>query len=153
LAPPVITDCGYNTMQMQLGDLELYASFSMWGMDVEVIMYVTFTAGIKIGVETVDGQVALQMGVTKVNEVLLEVATVSENLVGSEDTLKILVINQVLPVFLDQLTGDSLASFPLPEMDMTGLIPGMPGEAKLEMTPKSTYREKAYTVITGSVHE
>ena len=153
LLPPVITDCNSQMMEMQMGDLQIQAEMVMWGMPVQVTMYATFTASILIKVASVDGQTVLDMGVTEIKQVKLEVATVSENLVGSEDTLRMLIKQQVLPVFLEQITGDSLASFPLPEMDMTGMIPGMPGEAKLTMTPMSSYREKAYTVITGSVHE
>jgi hypothetical protein len=153
LLPPVLSHCGKNSMEIQMGDLQLQASMVMFGMDVEVTMYSSFTAGIVVGVGSKDGETVLEMAVTDIGKVLLEVATVSENLIGSEDSLRALVISQVLPVFLEQLTGDSLASFPLPEMDMTGLIPGVPGDAKLSMTPKSTYREKGYTVITGSVHE
>ncbi len=153
LLPPVLSQCGGNVMQLQMGDLQLEASMVMFGMQVDVTMYASFTAGITIGVSNQDGQTVLDMAVTDIDTVLLEVATVSENLIGSEDSLRALVISQVLPVFLEQITGDSLASFPLPEMDMTGMIPGLPGEAKLSMSAKSTYREKAYTVITGSVHE
>jgi len=153
LLPPVITDCSSNQLHLQMGDLEIDASMVMWGMPVDVTMYATFTASITIEVETVNGQNLLQMGVTKINTVKLEVATVSENLVGSEDTLRLLIKQQVLPVFLEQITESALASFPLPEMDMSGMIPGAPPEVKLEMTPMSQYREKGYTVITGSVHE
>lgn len=153
LLPPVITDCPGGEMQLQIGDMEINASFVMFGMPVDVTMYATFTARISIKVEQKNGQNALSMGVTKIEDVKLEVATVSENLVGSEDSLRMLIKEHVLPMFLEQITGDALASIPLPEMDMSGMIPGAPAEAKLKMTPMSQYRQGGYTVITGTVHE
>jgi hypothetical protein len=153
LLPPVITECGYNQLHIEMGDMRLEAEFVMFGTPAKVTMFTTFTAAISIEVKQVNGKNELAMGVTKIDQVALEIATVSENLVGAEDSLKLLIKQNVLPVFLNQITGSALASFPLPEMDMSGMIPGAPPEAKLKMTPKSQYREKGYTVITGSVHE
>ncbi|MBM4354756.1 MAG: hypothetical protein FJ109_13375 [Deltaproteobacteria bacterium] len=154
LLPPIITDCTDNkSLALQMGDLELKAAFVMFGMPVDVTMYASFEAGLEVGVVDNQGVTELSMAVTEVKSVELEVATVSENLVGSEDTLRMLVKKQVLPVFLEQITGDALASFPLPAMDMSGMIPGAPPEAKLSMTPMSEYRSEGYTVITGTVHE
>ncbi len=154
LLPPVITDCpSGDEVLMQMGDMEIAAAMSMWGMPVEVTMYVAFEAEIEIGV-TSDGPLTqLEMGVTDVKSVKLELATVSENLVGSEDGLRLLVKQHVLPVFLEQITGDSLASIPLPSIDVGAMVPDVPEGTTLDMTPKTTYRDKGYTTISGTVHE
>lgn len=154
LLPPVITSCpsGGKTL-IQLGDMELDASFVLWGMEVDVTMYVSFEAEIEIGVESNPPPPQMTMGVTKITTVKLELATVSENLVGSEDSLRLLIKQHVVPLILEQITGDALASIPLPEFDIGGMVEGVPAGTKLEMTPKMVYRDKGYTSISGSVHE
>ena len=154
LLPPVITSCPEgDKLLMQLGDMELAASFAMWGMEVDVIMYVTFEAEIEIGVDDNPPPPKLTMGVTKIKTVELELATVSENLVGSEDSLRLLIKQHVVPLILDQITGGAMASIPLPAFDIGGMVEGVPEGTSLEMTPKMMYRDKGYSTVSGSVHE
>jgi len=128
LRAPVVSDCEEAEFEMRLGDLELKASMNMFGMDTNVTLYASAAVGLEITVEQamVDGVSLSQivLGVTEIKWVKVELATVSANLVGSEDALRLLIRDQLMPLLLTQLTDGLMTAIPIPVIDLSSLAPG-----------------------------
>ena len=155
LRAPVISDCtpDYGLL-IQMGDLMLDVTMNMFGMDVQVVIYAAFEAEVEVDVVQGEaGQNELAMTLNDITYVQIELATVSENLVGSEDSLRLLLKQQILDKVLGMITENAMASIPIPTIELGSMIPGLPPGASLNMTPKNTYRDRGYTVISGTVHE
>ena len=155
LRAPVISDCtpDYGLL-IQMGDLMLDVTMNMFGMDVHVVIYAAFEAEVEVDVvQGEGGQNELAMTLNDITYVQIELATVSENLVGSEDSLRLLLKQQILDKVLGMITENAMASIPIPTIELGSMIPGLPPGASLNMKPKETYRDRGYTVISGTVHE
>lgn len=156
LRAPLVSDCESGSFEMRLGDLELEASMNMFGNDTHVVMYASAAVGLAVGTDLtfVDGIATsiLKLGVTEIKWVKLEVATVSENLVGSEDTLRLLVRDQLMPVLLQQLTNGLMASIPIPAIDLSGMVPGL-DSVLLRVLIEDAGHEFGYSVLGGRIDE
>lgn len=155
LRAPLLNDCSTegDLMVMQLGDLELDVSMVMFNMPVEVTIYATFEALMQVQANTGGGGgdgSSISLSVVDVRFVDIEIATVSENLVGSEDVLRVLIKQQLLDKLLDQILVAANASIPIPTIPLGDLVSAFPGDAQLRLIPASSEREKGYTVVSGS---
>jgi hypothetical protein len=155
LRAPVFSDCGPDgALLMQMGDLRLDASMVMFGMPVQVEIYATFEAELSIGVEQQpDGSYEVALAVEEMRYVQVEIATVSENLVGSEDVLRLLIKQQILDQVMGQLLEAASASFPVPTIPLGDLVEQFPGDVELRLRPLASWREKGFTVLSGTFQQ
>lgn len=154
LRAPVVSDCKDGHFEMRIGDLELKASMNMFGQDTDVTLYASAAVGLDVdavleseaGVSTSK----LVLGVTEIKWVKVELATVSENLVGSEDGLRLIIRDQLMPVLLEQVTNGLMASIPIPIIDLSTLVPGgAPILLRLEV--QEAGHEYGFSVLGGEI--
>jgi hypothetical protein len=125
LLPPLASDCGgAGDLRLHVGDLRVDASLDAFGQRLDLIVYVAFDAGIALAAN------AGQLGITvsSIENVAIEVNVVQPDLAGFEDTIGDLLAAQLIPA-LDGLLGGGqpLASFPLPEIDLSPQLGQPPG--------------------------
>ncbi len=137
---PVISDCGAGgAAKVHIGDLEIRASLNLLGQPMDVVMHVSLTT--QIVFEVKDGELGIAL--TDIDEVQSDVTVLQENLVGSEATVAGLVNDTLVPALLGSLTGESLASFPLPALDVGGVT--------IAISPKEVLRAPGQTLVTGGL--
>ena len=151
---PVVSDCNGGELEMRIGDLKLEANMNMFGSDTHVILYASAAVGLSFSVEyaNVGGQTVSQikLGVTEIKWVKVEVETVSANLVGSEDSLRLIIKDQLMPILLEQVTSGLMASIPIPVIDLSNLAPGAQ-PIILRMSIDSAGHEFGFTVVGGKI--
>ena len=81
----------------------------------------------------------------------LDLAEISGALAGAEDVLVALVEDQLVGGLLDNLAGDALGSFPIPDIDLSGMLPGLPPGTGISIDIQDLLRIVGYTVLTGDV--
>ncbi|MBT9558559.1 MAG: hypothetical protein IV100_21160 [Myxococcales bacterium] len=137
---PVISDCGSSgTAKVHIGDLEIRASLNLLGQPMDVVMHVSLTT--QIVFEVKDGEIGIAL--TEIDEVQSDVTVLQENLVGSEATVAGLVNETLVPALLGSLSGESLASFPLPALDVSGV--------SIAIAPNEVVRAPGQTLVTGGL--
>ena len=147
LLPPVLTDCNNKgLLRFQLGDGFVTAKLNMFGMDIEAEMFlsVEMDANIKaqgneLGI-TINGVTLFQVEIVKVNE----------DLAGSEADLEETIKALLLPE-IEKLTGDSLGSFPIPSIDLSGVVPGVPAGTSIQIGDLAVGKTKGFLVLEGDL--
>jgi hypothetical protein len=143
MLPPTLSDCVYGTDQptVHMGDMVFEMSMKLFGVAMDVTMYVTIESGFQLGIG--DGLMTFGLTDIKLLEVQTEIA--QEELVASEPVLTSLVIDTMMPAFLDSFAGDQ-AGFPIPELDFGA-------GASFGIDASTISRLPGYTLITGGVQQ
>jgi hypothetical protein len=131
--PPLASDCGAaGDLRLYVGDLEITATMDLFGQPLSLLVYVSFEAPISLAAAA--GQV--QITVSAVENVALEVTVLEEDLIGSEGVIRDLLETQLVPA-LGALLGDGepLGSFPLPEIDLSESVGLPPGTVQFAIDP------------------
>ena len=151
LLPPIASDCGAGgDLRLYVGDLLVNATLELFGQPMTLEVYVSFEAPIQLG--AVGSELAIT--VDAIENVELEVNVIEEGLIGSESVIKDLLRTELVPA-LGGLLGDGepLASFPLPEIDLSadlGLPPGTVGISIQPLaTPPADERQDGNTIVYG----
>jgi hypothetical protein len=71
--------------------------------------------------------------------------------VGAEDTLGSLIRTVLIPQVLNSLTGKALGTFPIPSLDLSQMIAGLPPDAKIAIEIREILRKGAYNILSGNV--
>jgi len=72
------------------------------------------------------------------------------SLVGFKDVIASLIEAQLVPTFLDALSGGAIGGFPLPAIDLS-IVDGVPPGTMLELDLNEVDRTDGYTVLKGEV--
>lgn len=155
--PPIITSCNlgedlFEMLQFQIGDLYVELTMKMLSEPVTVGMFVSMAAEAEI--ELVDGPNGseLTMGIGEIDPMVAQITYISDNLAGAEGFMSMIIQGLVLPTLLDSLANNSLASIPLPEINLSELAPGyLPGGIVWKFVVDSFFRELGYTVMKAHV--
>ncbi len=142
---PIASDCGADSLIAHIGDLRIDASMSLLGTPLEVILYLSL--GAAFDVSAADGEIAF--AITDIERVEMQVEVTDEAFISVESTFEGLILDNLVPALLDSLGGDSLGSFALPEIDISGLIDGATGA--VEIVPSQVRRNEGNTVVGGSL--
>lgn len=70
---------------------------------------------------------------------------------SSGDTMTKLIREMLMPMIVAQLSGRTLASFPIPEIDLHAISDQMPVGSKIAIDLKSIIRQTGNTVVSGDV--
>ena len=147
LLPPIVGSCNpFNELLLQIGDVEVSASMKLFGSPVSlkvyasVEAYLTLTAGADgIGLQLEDFK-RLETDV-----VVLQAGFDAEALVAP------LIGDELLPVLFESLTSLGLDGFPLPEIDLGGLVPGVGPGVSIAIQPNQVTRNLGWTVVSGGI--
>ena len=148
--PPVLDDCTAKGMvEIQLGDLLITPSFKMMGAPVTIAMFVSAALDAVI---TGDGsEIALQ--INGITEIGTQIVSIEGSLGAFEGMFDIeqLIEGVLVPMIVEQVANLSLGSFPIPEIDLSSLLPGIPPGTTLSLGNLVIEMNKGYLVFGGEL--
>ena len=147
LLPPVITDCNAKgTLKLQLGDAFVSASMDFAGVPV------TFDGWLHLEVDAgiVGAGNTLGIVINGVTLFELEITSTTGPFEGLEGNLEALVESLLVDQLLPKLLGDSLSAIPIPEFDLSNLVPGGPA-ATLSLDGLSVTKKAGFIQLEGSL--
>jgi hypothetical protein len=154
LLPPLVTDCKPDAKpEMQIGDLGVDVAMKLGGVPVTVKAYAAVAAKVGVTVVQTPGGPEIALLLQKPHVVKTDVDIVLVQGVGATEATAAF-LELLLPVVAGQLTqalGGTLASFPLPELDLSLMAASIPKGTKLALDVQSAISVPAYVVAAGKV--
>ncbi len=148
--PPILDDCTAKGMiELQLGDLLLIPSFKVMGAPVTISLYVS--AALDAVIFGDGNEIGLQInGVTDIGT---QIVSIDGNLgaLGGMFDIEQLVEGVLVPMIVEQVSNLSLGSFPIPEIDLSGIVPGIPPGTSLSLGNLVIEMSKGYLVFGGEL--
>lgn len=145
---PTMQDCNAGgKLTAHVGDFRVDASLKLFGQQMDVIMYATFTAGVDVIAK--DGKLGISLN--KIETAELQVDVQQDNLVSSEGVLEKLVKDNLLTGLINQLGGNALGAFPIPAIDLSAAAKLPPGTAVLAINPTGVTRKDGNSVVGGTL--
>jgi len=146
--PPILDDCTAKGMvEVQIGDLLIDLSFKMMGMPVKINMFVS--AALDAVLTGQGNEIGIQInGITDIGTQLVSVEG-DLGLLGFD--IEQLVEGVLVPMIVEQVSNLSLGSFPIPEIDLSSLLPGLPPGTKLSLGNLEIKMSKGYLVFGGEL--
>lgn len=147
--PPIVTDCLDQRLYLQLGELAVDASLTLGTMPIDLGMIIAFETTADVSLDDT-GAFGLALGDIDPDEVLIDIVSVDSELFDEddEDVLITLLRDQLLTKLLQNLTGQSLAGFPLPSIDLGALDPSLAGQA-ITMGELTLARDRGFLRLEG----
>jgi hypothetical protein len=152
MLPPILSTCNdQNALRLQIGDLGVVVDMKLFGTPVQMQMFASLEAAARLeAVDTPTGK-QISIAVDSPSFIDIEIASLSGGLVGAEDTLGNLIRTTLIPQLLASLTGESLGTFPIPSLDLSGMIEGLPAGTAISIEIREILRANAYNVLSGNV--
>jgi hypothetical protein len=148
LLPPIVTACNAaEEPVLQVGDIEVLASLDLFGNPVELAIYASAQAPVTITAD--DG--VLGLVVSDIDTVKTEVVVLTPGFASAEQAIETLVAEELVPTLLGLIGDDALAGFPLPEIDLSGLVDGVPDGTTLSINPNTVDRTLGWTIVRGDI--
>jgi hypothetical protein len=130
-----------------VGDIEVLASLDLFGNPVELAIYASAQAPVTITAD--DG--VLGLVVSDIDTVKTEVVVLTPGFASAEQAIETLVAEELVPTLLGLIGDDALAGFPLPEIDLSGLVDGVPDGTTLSINPNTVDRTLGWTIVRGDI--
>jgi len=148
--PPILDDCNAKSqVALQVGDLFLDVGFKIMGAPLTLGIFVSvsaeaeiFGAGQEIGLNI--------LGITDIGTQILSVEGSLGPFEGMFD-IEELIENILVPLILEQVSNLSLGSFPIPEIDLGGLLPGIPPGTTLTLGNLEISMKKGFLTFGGEL--
>jgi len=123
--PPILDDCSATgSIEVQVGDLLVTMSFELMGAPITVTAFVT--AKLDAVLAGKGSQLGLQiLAATDIGTQVMDVDG-DIGFLGSVLQFEDLVEGILVPTIIESVSNEALASFPLPEVDLSALVPGIP---------------------------
>jgi hypothetical protein len=138
---PTISDCGPNEeLLVHIGDLRVDASLDLFGSAVDVVIFVSLSAGFELTAG--DGEVGI--GITDVKVLESQVSVEQDELVASEGVIQALIGDNLVPSLLDSLGGGALAGIPLPAFEVAE-------GAAITIVPEFLTRASGNSIVSGDL--
>jgi hypothetical protein len=144
---PTVADCVDDVLIAHIGDLRIDADMSLFGTPISATLYISLTANFEI----TSGDGELGFSISGIERVELQVEVADEAFISIESTFEDLILENLVPGLLAALGGDALGSFPLPEIDLSGSIDGVPAGTVLSITPTRVRRFLGNSVVGGTM--
>ena len=146
--PPILSDCNdAQLLRLQLGDLFIQLDANLIGVGVVGDMFAT----VEVDVDVTTDEEGLVVAINGFSQFHVDVLAINETWVDKETELENIIV-EVLSSQLATFLGDSLGSFPLPAIDLSGVVDGVPPGTELEIGPTQTSVEHGYLVIEGKLN-
>jgi len=151
--PPIVTSCtDDDELELQVGDIYVELNMKMLNEPVTIGMFASLAAEAAIDVISIPGGQEVSLGIGEIDPIVAQITYISDNLKGAEGFLTMIVQGILLPVLLESLAEGSLASFPLPEFNLSEMAPGyLPANLVWKFVIDSFYRDKGFTVLVAHV--
>lgn len=154
LLPPLLNDCvAGGSPELQMGDIRMDITAKMGGKALVVRAYIS--AGAKVVVEAAKGlngkEISLSVGKiatleSDIESVLLDGVPAGESTAGFFEKL----LPAVTSLLVGQLQG-TLASFPLPELDLSVMTTAIPKGTTLALDVKQVLGSKGHVYMRGGI--
>ena len=145
---PTLSDCNEDgELLVHIGDLKVTAKLSFLTQPMDVEMWVSFTAGVEFAAS--DDELTFQL--TEVKAIHQEVNVLQDALVGSEAAIAGLIQENLVPALLAGLGGDALGGFPLPAIDLSETVDGVPDGTEIAISPTGVFRDQGNTIVGGTL--
>ena len=152
LLPPNITDCVPNSaLTIQVGDIHVHASMNLLGQALEMDAYASASARVSIDVVNKPTGPELSFSIDGLDVVEIEVESVSGGMAAAKYALSSLIETTLLPMVFGAITEGPIASFPIPEIDLSGFSNYFPPGTKITIEGKKMYRVAGHSVLSGVV--
>ena len=147
---PTASDCNaQGELLAHIGDLRVNAHLELFGQPMDIVIYATLTAVLEL--TAADGEIGVSL--SEIRSLDTDVTVQQDDMVASEGVIKDLIETQLIGGLLGALGGGSLASIPLPEMDLSDAV-GLPaGSAVIAIAPQSVTRQGGNTIISGTLQQ
>jgi hypothetical protein len=153
--PPIITSCPdpYDqTLQMQIGDIYVELTTKILNEPVTMGMFISMAAEASIEIVTLpDGSQEIKLGIGKVDPIFAQITYMSDNLKGAEGFLSMIVQAILVPTLLEQFAENSLASFPIPVVNVSQLSNFLPPNMVWKFIIDKFWRELGYTALIAHI--
>jgi len=147
---PILSDCnGDKALRLGVGDLYVEANFKMLGVPLSVGLFVTARGEASIQLAQGDGGPSIDLTVAGISAFDYDVVSVTEGFPDLVPIMEELLAQDVLEAGLDNIAGKSFSGLKLPEIDLSGLVQGIPPGTQLTISPATLLRKAGYTEITG----
>ena len=151
--PPILNDCYADRQQrLEIADGYIEADMLVVGQPVTMGAFIQLVAGVEIGLVDNDGVSELGINIQEVEYFDLEVVSLTGSLEGSEEAIEEMIKENLMDEIVGALLGDTLTSFPLPEVELSKLDPSFPPGLKIAILPTLISRDSGYTVIQGDLN-
>jgi len=153
LLSPTASDCGRSSLGAHLGDVQITASMLLFNQPVSVVVWASLVLGVDLHIAATPGggnEIALQ--IDGVERLETEIDVLDENLIALEDVIRGLIEEQVLGDLIGQLTNKDIGSIPLPNIDLSGAISGLPPGTAIRILPEVLYRQIGNTIAGGRLY-
>lgn len=147
---PTASNCGRSTLGAHIGDVKITATMKLFGQSVSVVVWGSMVAGVDLHVAPGPGgtnEIALQ--IEGVERLETEVEVLDENLIALEDVIRGLIEDRVLNDLIGQLENQDVGTIPLPNIDLSGAIAGLPPGTAIRILPEVLYRQVGNTIVGG----
>jgi len=142
---PTASDCGGSGLDAHVGDVKISARMKLFGQNVDVVVWASIVAGLQLYLDGRD--IGIRM--TGIERAETEVTVVQPNLISLEPVITNLIEDQVLDGLVAALGGGQLGSFPLPDIDLSGAIAGLPAGTGITIVPETITRAGGNTIAGG----
>ncbi len=142
---PTASDCGGSGLDAHVGDVKISARMKLFGQTVDVVVWASVVAGLQL---YLDGR-AIGIRMTGIERVETEVQVLQSSLISLEPVIADLIEEQVLGGLVAALGDGDLGSFPLPDIDLSGAITGLPAGTGITIVPETITRTGGNTVAAG----
>jgi hypothetical protein len=143
---PTLSDCGGGALELLVGDLRIDLDLEIFGSPGHAVIFATFATEILIDV--VEGTLGLSLGELLYMEVDV---SADDSLIGAEGFLKDMIGEAVGPLLTESLGGGTMAGFPLPRVDLSETVDGLPPGTGIGIDPKTLSREGGNTIVGGDL--
>ena len=148
LLAPTLDDCNEKgELDAFIGDMRVDASLEVLGAQMDVVLWATFTAGTKLTASK--GEVAIAL--TEVKSIETEVIVQQDALVASEAAIEKLIAESLVGGLMKAIGGEALGAFPLPEVDLSASMDGLPPGTGIAIDPKKVTRKEGNSVVGGTL--
>lgn len=148
--PLLFNACGKAT-RMQIGDLYLDATMDFAGTPTHIALWIQGDIPVAMGVlVTEEGTKELGFELGALDDLVMEVVINDGLFAGDDATLLAIVKSALLPKLLEGLAG-GLGSFPLPEIDLAALAPGLPEGTKFAIGIEIVETKGGYVRVLGKL--
>ena len=142
---PTASDCAGSGLDAHVGDVKITAKLKLFGQNVDVIVWASIVAGLNL---YLDGR-AIGVRMTGIERVETEVQVLQSSLISLEPVIASLIEDQVLAGLVGALGNGDLGSFPLPDIDLSGAISGLPAGTGITIVPETITRAGGNTIAGG----
>lgn len=142
---PTASDCAGTGLDAYLGDVKVTAQMKLFGQTVNVVVWASIRAGLQLYLDGRD--IGIRM--TGVERVETQVDVLEDDLINLEPVISQLIEEQVIDGLIASLGDGDLGSFPLPDIDLSGAISGLPAGTGITIVPETITRQGGNTIAGG----